>query len=184
MPSRRINHITQIRILKHDPRIRRPGPAQIIRARRHGIPRRGRDGRLVDDVVRRIRGRGAAAGSDVPERGGEDADIDAVEPGGRVLAEDEIRGADDQRLGVDLQAGLRHQRVLEARQLAAVVALVGGVGGEGEGLGAGLARRVGHVDVVEFGVGRPVADGGSGVVVGGGCEAEGVRDGYCVGAVG
>ena len=43
--------------------------------------------------------------------------------------------------------------------------VVCGAGGEGEGLVAGLAGRVGDVEVVEGGVGGPVADGGGEVVV-------------------
>lgn len=67
-----------------------------------------------------------------------------------------------------------------------VVALVSGGGGESDGLavGGGFAEGVFDIDVVDFGVGGPVADGAGGVVAGGGAEGEAVGYGYLVGGVG
>jgi hypothetical protein len=78
---------------------------------------------------------------------GEDADVDLLEPGLGVLAEDEIGGTLDVRLCVELDAVLGEDGVLEAVEAARVVALLAVVGGEGEGLGA-FAVGVLYVDVV------------------------------------
>jgi len=86
-----------------------------------------------------------------------------------VLAEDEVYGASDVAGGVYLVSGLGKERVLGAVQADAIVALLGVVGGERDGLRAD-AVGVLYVDVVEFGVGRVVLDGTSGLVIGGAGE--------------
>lgn len=73
--------------------------------------------------------------------------MDLLEPSLGGLAEDEVGGTLDVGLGVELDAGLSEDSVLVAVEAATVVALLGGVGGEGEGLGAG-AVGVLYVDVV------------------------------------
>jgi len=73
--------------------------------------------------------------------------VNLLEPGLRGLAEDEVGGTLDVGLGVELDAGLSEDGVLVAVEATAVVALLGGVGGESEGLGAGTVRVL-HVDVV------------------------------------
>lgn len=59
---------------------------------------------------------------DVALLGRDDADVTSVEPGWGVLAEDEVGGPRDQALGVDLFSCLGKEGVLEASELAGVVA--------------------------------------------------------------
>lgn len=54
---------------------------------------------------------------------GHDADVAPLEPGAGALAEDEVRGAGDVGLRVEVAAGVGEQGVLVAGQGAAVVAL-------------------------------------------------------------
>ena len=146
-------------MLHYDPRIRAPRPPEIVRAGRNCVSSGRGDGAPVQDIPRRVGGRRASGGGDVARACSEDPDVDALEPGSGVLAEDEIGGAFDVGFGVELGAVLCQYGVLEAFEGAAVVALVAGIGTDGEGLGA-FAEGVDDVDVVESCVGAPVANSG------------------------
>ena len=100
-----------------------------------------------------------------------------------MLAEDEVGGAFDVGLGVELGTVLSEYGVLEALERAAVVALVAGTGADGEGLRA-FAEGVDDVDVVEGGVGAPVANSGGEVVAPGCGGGEGVGYSDGVGGIG
>lgn len=69
--------------------------------------------------------RGQELTGDIANAGGDDAEVAVLEPGGGVLAEDEVRGTLNQAPGVDLVACLGEQGVLEAGELAGVVARSG-----------------------------------------------------------
>ena len=98
------------------------------------------------------RGEGEQLTGDVADGLLDNADVTGLEPGGGLLAEDEVGGAQDERVGVELVANVGQDRVLEAGEGAPVVAAVG-VGAQGDGLAA-LAVGVVDVDVVELEVGR------------------------------
>lgn len=53
---------------------------------------------MIEDVVRRIVG-SATRSRDVANTAGQDADVALAEPGRGFLAEDEVRGANDQAFG-------------------------------------------------------------------------------------
>lgn len=130
-PPSRIDDAPQLRPLKHDPREIPPRPSQEVRSigdfplRAPREMRRGVDFGLVDHVpavvVRRAAGggdpavgrRGCAVAIRVREEG-HDAEVAFLEPGARALAEDEIRGAFDVGLCVELAADVGEEGVLVA----------------------------------------------------------------------
>jgi len=146
VPSSSINNIRHARALENHTRVSAPRTTEEVCTSGHGVASSGRDGRLVDHVVSGVVGSASGSG-DVALGGGEDADVDLLEPGLGVLAEDEIGGALDVGLCVELGAVLGEDGVLVAVEAAGVVALLAIVGGEGEGLGA-FAVGVLYVDVV------------------------------------
>jgi hypothetical protein len=146
VPARSINDVRHARALENHTCVSAPRTTEEVCTSSHGVTSGGRDGRLVDHVVSGVVG--CTSGSrDVALGSGEDADVDLLEPGLGVLAEDEIGGTLDVRLCVELDAVLGEDGVLEAVEAARVVALLAVVGGEGEGLGA-FAVGVLYVDVV------------------------------------
>ena len=102
------------------------------------------------------------------------------------LAEDEVDGAGDFAAGVELGAGVREEGVLVAEEADAIVALVWGVGGEGEVLAVGVdvAEGVEDIDVVHFEVCAPGADGGGEIVVGCIDQGEVVGNVDCIAGIG
>ena len=131
MPSRGVNHVRHARVLEDDSRVLGPGATEVIRARSHVLTRGGRDGRVIDDIVGRVGSGGTARGGDGAVACGDDADVDGVEPGGGVLAEDEVCGALDEGAGKELGSRFGEDGILVAGELAAVVALVADVGTDG-----------------------------------------------------
>ena len=109
-PPGPINHVTHVRVLERDPCIVSPGTTQVEGSGGDGLAGLRGDGALVEDVEVWVRGRGAARGGDVAGAA-EDADVDRVEPGGGVLAEDEVGAAGYEGLGVELGAGLGEECV-------------------------------------------------------------------------
>lgn len=146
VPASAIDDIAQACALEHYAGESSPWTTKIVCTSSDGVPSGSGDGRLVDHVVACVVG-GASGGGDVTLGGREDADVDLLEPGLGVLAEDEIGGTLDVGLCVELSAVLGEDSVLEPVEAAGVVALLARVGGEGEGLGA-FAVGVLHVDVV------------------------------------
>lgn len=146
VPTSAIDDIAQACALEDHAGESSPRTTEIVCTSSDGVSGGGGDGRLVDHVVACVVG-GASGGGDVTLGSCEDADVDLLEPGLGVLAEDEIGGALDVGLCVELGAVLGEDGVLEAVEAAGVVALLAGVGGEGEGLGA-FAVGVLYVDVV------------------------------------
>ena len=146
VPASAIDDIAQACALEHHAGESSPWTTKIVCTSGDGVSGSGGDGRLVNNVVACIVG-GASGCGDVTLGGREDADVDLLEPGLGVLAEDEIGGALDVGLCVELSAVLREDGVLEAVEAAGVVALLARVGGEGEGLGA-CAVGVLYIDVV------------------------------------
>lgn len=126
----RIENTAHSRILEHDAGVVAPRPTEIVRFRRNGDAVLRGDRAGVEDVPGRIGRRAPAIGCD--RAGGNGADVDLLEPGGGFFAVDEIGGADDEGLGVELVAGVGEESVLVADQLVGFVALVFGVCGYGE----------------------------------------------------
>lgn len=112
-PPSTINNIAKARALEHDPSVIAPRTAEVVRARGHGLPRCSGDGGLVDHVVRGVGGGVAPVGGDVVAAI-YDADVDAVEPGGGSLAEDEVGCAFDVALCVKLGTFVGEEGVLKA----------------------------------------------------------------------
>lgn len=146
VPASAIDNVSHARALENHTSESSPRTSEEVRASGHRVSRSGGDGGLVDHIVSGVVGSAAGSG-DVALGGREDADVDLLEPGLGVLAEDEIGGTLDVRLRVELSAVLREDGVLVAVEAAGVVALCARVGGEGEGLGA-FAVGVLDVDVV------------------------------------
>lgn len=107
-PALWADNIAQVAILEDDAGIRAPGPTQIRRARA-GCPG---DGGLVEDVEGGAVVGLAPAGCDVsgPDR----LDVAALEPRLGVAAKDEVDGAVDVAVGVELTALVAEDRVLVA----------------------------------------------------------------------
>lgn len=127
-PPSRIYRLGKFCRLYHNPGEISPRPPKVVCAISNAIPWRSRYLRVIDDVPARVIRR-AARGShpacvDVRFTESNDANVAFLEPGLRALAEDEIRGAFDVRLCVELGAGLREEGVLVAEQGAGVVALL------------------------------------------------------------
>ena len=121
---------------------------------------------------------------DVTKGGGRDADVDTVEPGLAVLAEDEVGVADDHGLGEERDARLGHDGVLVARELASIEALLGLVGAKCESLRA-RAVAVCQIDVVEFETCARLSSQGAGLIVRvASCLRSAVGDGDGIGSVG
>jgi hypothetical protein len=112
VPARRVDDIAETGVLEHDARVVAPRTAEVVGSCGDGLARCCGDGGLIDDIVGRVGGRVAAVGRDVVAAV-YDADVDAVEPGGGLLAEDEVCCALDVALGVDLGAVVRKESVLE-----------------------------------------------------------------------
>lgn len=153
-PALGLDDIAEPAVLEHDPRELPPRPAE------HGGPDAAGSGyvRIIEDVERLVLLGLPSVGGDVPRADG--LDVAALEPRGGAQAEDEVDGAVDVGLCVDLVALVRVDGVLVARELAGVEGLVGVLGGEGEGLAAagGAAEGVGHVQVVYLDVVVPEPD--------------------------
>ena len=146
VPASGIDDVSHARALEDHAGEGTPRATEIVCTSCDGVSRGGSDGGLVDHVVACVVG-GASGGGDITLGGCQDADVDLLEPGLGVLAEDEIGGALDVRSRIELGAVLGEDGVLVAVEAAGVVALLARVGGEGESLGA-LAVGVLHVDVV------------------------------------
>lgn len=111
-------------ILDSDAGIGTPWTTEVVSTSLDSVARSCGDVALVEDIPAWVtRGR-TAVGGHVAEAGGEDADVACAEPGGGVLAEDEVGCTLDQGLGVELVAGLGEDGVLETLELTGVVALV------------------------------------------------------------
>ena len=87
-------------------RILGPGPAKIEGSRGDGLTRCSRDRATVDDEVSRVGAGGATLRGDSAFGVGQDTDVAVVEPGIAGLAEDEVDGAFDVALCVDLDTCL------------------------------------------------------------------------------
>lgn len=157
-----------------------PWPPQVRGSRRDRDAASSANVRVGDDIVARIIGAVPSICSDVSRA--IDPDIGLVEPGSRALTKDEVGGALDVTAGIDLVALLGENGVLVADKLDAVEALLVGVCRHGEGLRA-LAASVDEVDVVDFEVIVPGAQGGGQVVVGDGVLRFALGDGDGVAAV-
>ncbi len=96
-PSRRLDDIAQIRILKDDTREGIPRSSKVVGARRDGIVDAGNVG-VVNYVPGRIRCRCSTGSGD--GAGGDGTDVDALEPGCGLLAEDEVDRSHDQGFSV------------------------------------------------------------------------------------
>lgn len=127
-PASGLDDVGHGRVLDGDAGVLAPWAAEIVGASGDGVAARRGDVALVEDVPVGVAGAGAAGSGDVALGGLEDADVARGEPGGSMLAEDEVGGTLDQGLGVQLVAGLCEDGVLEAEELAGVVALVLGRG--------------------------------------------------------
>lgn len=123
VPASTIDNISHARALEDHASESSPRTTEIVSTSGDGVPSSSGDGRLVDHVVACVVG-GAAGGGDVALGGREDADVDLLEPGLGVLAEDEIGGALDVGLCVELGAVLGEDGVLVAVEAAGVVALL------------------------------------------------------------
>lgn len=115
LPPGRVDDAAETTTLEGHPGVRAPRPAEVDGAR--GGRRPARDGagapldRAVrDDVVGRVGGGGPAAGGDCAGADGDDRGLG--DPRAGVLPEDEVHGALDVAVGVDLVAGLGEERVL------------------------------------------------------------------------
>lgn len=123
VPASAIDDISHARALEHHAGESSPRATEVVGTGGDGVSGSSGDGRLVDNVVACVVG-GAAGGGDVTLGGREDANVDLLEPGLSVLAEDKIGGALDIGLCVELDAVLGEDGVLEAVEAAGVVALL------------------------------------------------------------
>lgn len=121
-PPSRVDHLRQLRVLEHDSREVPPRPPQVIHTVTHGVSRRGRHTRPVDDVPAGVVRH--ASGRRDPARGrAYDAEVAVLEPGLRALPEDEVRRALDVGFSVELGAKVGEQSVLVAVEGAGIVTL-------------------------------------------------------------
>lgn len=89
-PSLAVDSIGEGSRLENDTGILAPWAAEVVGSGRDGVTVSGFDGGRVDDVVVDGVLGFTAAGGDVAGVGVEELDVDTVEPGGRVLTEDEV----------------------------------------------------------------------------------------------
>lgn len=157
-PTDGVDDRAQVGVLVRNAGKGTPRPPEEVCAISNDIVRSRGNGAVVKAEPVDVRVHQTARGSQVAVGLRQDAQVACVEPAGGVSAEDEVGRADDERLAVDLQAGVGVERVLGAGELAGVVPLAGVLGAECDGLHAWTVR-VGDVDVVECGVLRPDAHG-------------------------
>jgi len=109
LPASRVDDVAQVAPLERHPGVLGPRPAQVDGP--GGRRWRARLDRAVcDDIVGRVGGRRPAAGGDCSGADGDDLGVG--DPGASMLSEDEVYGALDIAVGVDLVASLGEERVL------------------------------------------------------------------------
>jgi hypothetical protein len=123
-PPGRINHLGQLRLLKHDSSKIPPRPTKVIHTVAHNVPRRSCHARLVNDIPAGIVRRASRSRDPAPRGRSYDADVALLKPGLRALPEDEICGALDVGFGVELGACVGKEGVLVAVEGDGVVALL------------------------------------------------------------
>ena len=138
----------------HTPGIIPPRPTEVRAAGRQIHPVGGADVGPIDDVVTVIFLAVATVGGD--ESLAFHTDIDALEPGARSLAKDEVNGAVDVAVRVHLMALVSPHRVLVADELDPVVCLLVIRRRYGQRLPPGTASVL-QVDIVhaQSGIVRP-----------------------------
>jgi hypothetical protein len=119
---------------------------------------------VVYHIERGIGVRVPSIGSNVSYLSSDNADIDIVKPSRSSLAEDEVRGAYDETFGIQLRAIIRVDSILKTVELDAIVALFICLSAHGQCLGS-LPASVDKIDVVDFEVCGPGAEGGGQVVL-------------------
>jgi hypothetical protein len=110
LPPGGVDDVAEAAPLECHPGVLSPGPAQVDGPGRRGGGAAGLDGAVGDDVVRGVGGRGPAAGGDGSCADGDDLGLG--DPRAGVLPEDEVYGALDVAVGVNLVASLGEERVL------------------------------------------------------------------------
>ena len=168
-PARRIDDVRKSSVLENHACIVPPGATEVVSASLDSVARSSRDLGLIDDIVGGVRVGVATIGRNITLRGSKNTNVDAVEPGGGLLSKYEVRSTCallvygqlncvpvcitfNVRLSIDLVAGLGQNRVLEAFELTAVVALLVGIGTESKSLRA-RTTRIDEVNVVNLEVG-------------------------------
>lgn len=171
--------VPQIGFLEDDTSIVPPRTAEVVDSRGNGVVDAG-DGGPADHVPGRVGGAVAAGRGDAAL--GNSADVNSLEPGQRRLPEDKVHRTDDEAFGVQLTARLGQQRVLVSYQLTAIVCLAVRLGRDRQVLPVlgNVAECVDDVEVVDLGVGVPLAQSGGQVVAGGVDQGQVVRDGDLV----
>ncbi|KAJ8576419.1 hypothetical protein ON010_g2796 [Phytophthora cinnamomi] len=146
-PTLRLDNVAQLAVLPDDLGVRAPRTTQDGRVDAALAEHAG----TIEDVRSRAVGGFAAAGGDETRADG--LDVAGLEPGLSVAAEDEVGGAVDVRLGVELSALVCQHGVLVSSEVTTVKAVVRGVHVDGQRL-ADVAGRVGDVEVVHLHVVR------------------------------